>query len=102
MYKTKTRKKFSKLINLTKNWVASLNYESHREIETRNNIDVNVFRYSNRQFYMIYLSKKNLENYMELLMLENESKSQGDKLHYVYIKNSHQTIKKLKKNCMSC
>ena len=48
----------------------------------KKNINVNVFRYENRQVYPIYLTEENFEDHMELLLLVNEDKS-----HYVYIKN---------------
>ena len=65
-------------------------------IETRNNICINVFGHENRLVFPI-ISDQKLENSMDLLLVIDENKS-----HYVYIKDFdrfkfHKTKNKNKK-----
>ena len=52
------------------------------KIETKINICINVFCYENGLTFSIHVSDKKFENPMNLLHLID-----GDKSHYVYIKN---------------
>ena len=74
-----------------KNMVNDLDYEDIKfpvskkdfgKIEKKNNICVNVFCYENNLVYLVHISDKKFENFMDLLMIADESKSQ-----YVYIKD---------------
>ena len=51
-------------------------------IETKNNICINVFCYENKLTFPIYISDQELKKSMDLLLVMNENKS-----HYVYIKD---------------
>ena len=52
------------------------------KIEKKNNINISVFGYENKQPYPIYVSKEKFDDHMELLLItENENK------HYVLIKD---------------
>ena len=74
-----------------------------KKIEVQNNICINVFGYENELVFPIYVSNQIFENLMDLLLLIN-----GDKSHYVYIKDFntfmfHKTKNKNKKwFCRSC
>ena len=71
--------------------------------EVQNNICINVFCYENEMVFPIYVSDKNFEDSMDLLLLNNDNKS-----HYVYTKDFntfmfHKTKNKNKKwFCKSC
>ena len=52
------------------------------KIETKNNICINVFCYKNGLTFPIYISDQKFENSMDLLLIFD-----GDKSHYVYIKD---------------
>ena len=52
------------------------------KIEKKNNIYINVFCYENKVVFPIYFSNQKFENSMDLLLIID-----GDKLHYVYIKD---------------
>ena len=73
------------------------------KIETRSNICINVFCYANRLTFPIYVSDQKFQNSMDLLPIID-----GDKSHYVYIKDFnrfmfHKTKNKNKKDfCKSC
>ena len=73
------------------------------KIEKKNNIYINVFCYENKVVFPIYFSNQKFENSMDLLLIID-----GDKLHYVYIKDFdrfmfHKTKNKNKKYfCKSC
>ena len=56
--------------------------KDYRKIETKNNIGIDVFGYENKRVYLIYRSKKNYKNQVDLLLIENK-----DICDYVYIKN---------------
>ena len=75
-------------------------------IETKNNICINVFCYENKLTFPIYISDQDFENSIDLLLVINENKS-----HYVYIKDFdrfmfHKTKNKNKKyffkSCLQC
>ena len=72
-------------------------------IETKNNICINVFCYENKLTFPIYISDQDFENSIDLLLVINENKSL-----YVYIKDFdrfmfHKTKNKNKKYfCKSC
>ena len=51
-------------------------------IETKNNICINVFCYENKLTFPIYISDQEFKKSMDLLLVMNENKS-----HYVYIKD---------------
>ena len=74
-----------------------------RKIKKMNNICINVFGYENGLTFPIYVSDQKLKNSMDLLLVTD-----GDKSHYVYIKNFnkfifHKTKNKNKKYfCKSC
>ena len=72
----------------------------------KNNIWINVFCYENRLTFPIYISNQKFENSMDLLLITD-----GDKSHYVYIKDFdrfmfHKTKNKNKKyfwkSCLQC
>ena len=73
------------------------------KIEKKNNICINVFCYGNKLVFPIYISDQKFENSMDLLLVTD-----GDKSHYVYIKDFdrfmfHKTKNKNKKYfCKSC
>ena len=67
------------------------------KIEKKNNICINVFCYENKLVFPIYISNQKFENSMDLLLITD-----GDKSHYVYIKDFdrfmfHKTRNKNKK-----
>ena len=72
-------------------------------IETKNNIFINVFCYENNLVFPIYVSNQKFENSMDLLLVIDDAKS-----HYVYIKDFnrfmfHKMKNKNKKHfCKSC
>ena len=92
--------------------VEQLNYEviefpvavkQYNKIEKQNDININVFRYEDNQFYPIYVSKEKNQDMLNLLSItENENK------HYVLIKDfnnfmSNETKHKCEKHfCMHC
>ena len=66
-------------------------------IETKNNICINVYCYENKLTFPIYISDQKFEGLIDLLLATNENKS-----HYVYIKDFdkfmfHKTKNKNKK-----
>ena len=73
------------------------------KIETKNNICINVFGYQNRLVFPVFVSDQKSEKLIDLLLLID-----GDKSHYVYIKDFnrfmfHKTKNKNKKYfCKSC
>ena len=73
------------------------------KIEKKSNICINVFCYENKLVFPIYISDQKFENSMDLLLVTD-----GDKSHYVYIKDFdrfmfHKTKNKNKKYfCKSC
>ena len=56
--------------------------KKNNKIETKNNICFNVFCYKNGLTFPIYISDQKFENSMDLLLIFD-----GDKSHYVYIKD---------------
>ena len=52
------------------------------KIEAQNSINVNVFGYEDKQFYPIYMSKRNNNEVLNLLLI-----TEGEKKHYVLIKD---------------
>ena len=52
------------------------------KIEVQNNISINVLGYENELVYPICISKQKFEDSIDLLLLY-----EGDKSHYVYIKD---------------
>ena len=75
-------------------------------IETKNNICINVYCYENKLTFPIYISDQKFEGLIDLLLATNENKS-----HYVYIKDFdkfmfHKTKNKNKKyffkSCLQC
>ena len=77
--------------------------EDYSKIEDRNSININVFSYDDSVIHPIYISNKNFNNYMNLLMIHEENKS-----HYVYIKDFNRLMFNKTKNknkkhfCMRC
>lgn len=79
--------------------VDQLNYErvefpvsvkDYAKIEAQNNINVkniNVFGYENKEFYLIYVSKQKNDNMLNLLLI-----TEGEKTHYVLIKDFHRSL----------
>ena len=53
-----------------------------RKIEMKNNICINVFCYENKLTFPVNISDQKFENSMDLLLIFD-----GDKSHYVYIKD---------------
>lgn len=95
-----------------RNMVQELNYQSvefsvttkhYGKIEEKNNININVFGYEDKQFYLIYISKQNNEKVLNLLLI-----SDGQKKHYVLIKDFNRMMcnktkhKERKHFCMHC
>ena len=74
-----------------------------KKIEVQNNISVNVFGYEDKLVFPIYISNKNFDDSIDLLLLLEDNKS-----HYVYIKdfNTFMFHKSKNKNkkwfCKSC
>ena len=52
------------------------------DIETRNNICINVFCYENGLVFPIFVSDQKFKNSMDLFLVTD-----GDKSHYIYIKD---------------
>ena len=73
------------------------------KIEKKNNINVNVFGYEDKQPYPVYISKEKYEDHIELLLVTKDENK-----HYVLIKDLNkfmynQTKHKERKNfCMHC
>ena len=73
------------------------------KIEVKNNICINVFGHENKLVFMIYVSGKKFKDSMDLLLL-----IEGDKSHYVYIKDLNRFMFHKTKNenkkwfCRSC
>ena len=74
-----------------KKLVSSVNYEGNKfpvsrkdycKIEKRDNICINVFCYENGLTYLIYVSGEKFSDCMDLLLIFD-----GNKSHYVYIKD---------------
>ena len=83
------------------NFPVSKKYYS--KIEDKNSININVFSYDDSVIHPIYISNKNFNNHMNLLMIHKENKS-----HYVYIKDFNRLMFNKTKNknkkhfCMCC
>ena len=58
----------------------SVSAKDYTKTEEQNSINVNVFRYENKQFYPIFVSKRHNEKVLNLLRI-----AEGDKQHYVLI-----------------
>ena len=56
--------------------------KDYKKIVQKNNIFINVFGYENGLTYPMYISKQKFEDYMDLLLINDENKS-----HYVCIKD---------------
>ena len=56
--------------------------KSFSEIEMKNKISINVLCYENKLTYPIHISDQKFENAMDLFLIFD-----GDKYHYVYIKD---------------
>ena len=73
------------------------------KIEEQHSINVNVFRYEDKQFYPIYVSKECNEDVLNLLEI-----TEGEKNHYVLIKDFNRLMynktrhKERKHFCMHC
>ena len=63
------------------------------KIEDRFDINLNVFSYEGGVIYPIWVSDKNFNDYMDLLMIHKEDKS-----HYVYIKDFNRLMLNKTKN----
>ena len=61
--------------------------------------NINVFGRENKQVYPIYLSKENLENHVESLLLLNKVKLQCDSYKFMYNKTKHKSKKQF---CLKC
>ena len=57
------------------------------KIEKKNNICMNVFCYENKLTYPVYVSDQEFKNCMDFLLISN-----GNKSHYVYIKDFNRFI----------
>ena len=75
-------------------------------IETKNNICINVLCYENKLAFPIYVSNQKFENSIDLLLIID-----GDKSHYVYIndfnrfmlnKTKNKSKKYFCKSCLQC
>ena len=81
----------------------SVTTKHYGKIEEKNNININVFGYEDKQFYLIYISKQNNEKVLNLLLI-----SDGQKKHYVLIKDFNRMMcnktkhKERKHFCMHC
>ena len=62
--------------------------KAFKKIEVQNNISLNVFGYEDKLIFPIYISNKNFDHSMDLLLLLEDKKS-----HYVYIKDVSQNKK---------
>ena len=92
---------------LLKNLIMVLSFlwkkKDFSKIEVKNNICINVFAYENELVFPIYISKQKFKVSMDLLLLID-----GDKSHYVYIKDFNRfmfhKMKNKNKNwfCKSC
>lgn len=51
-------------------------FKSYQLIERKNNININAFRYENKQVYPVYSSRNKFKDHVETLLLGNEDKSQ--------------------------
>ena len=77
--------------------------KQYNKIEKKNEININVFGYEDKQPYPIYVSKEKYENHIELLLITKDENK-----HYVLIKDFNkfmfnQTKHKNKKHfCMYC
>ena len=77
--------------------------KQYNKIEKKNEVNINVFGYEDKQPYPIYVSKEKYEDHMELLLITKDEKK-----HYVLIKDFNkfmfnQTKHKNKKHfCMHC
>ena len=56
--------------------------KDYKKIVQKNSICINVFCYENGLTYPMYISKQKFEDYMDLLLINDENKS-----HYVCIKD---------------
>ena len=90
--------------------VDSLNFlvskKDYKKIEQENNICINVFCYENSLIYPVHISKPKFEDYIDLLLINDENKS-----HYVYIKDfnkfmfnktKHKNKKHFCRYCLQC
>ena len=90
--------------------VDSLNFlvskKDYKKIEQENNICINVFCYENGLIYPVHISKPKFEDYIDLLLINDENKS-----HYVYIKDfnkfmfnktKHKNKKHFCRYCLQC
>ena len=81
----------------------SVSEEDYPKIEDKNSISINVFSYDDSVIHPIYISNKNFNNHMNLLMIHEENRS-----HYVYIKDFNRLMFSKTKNknkkhfCMRC
>ena len=77
--------------------------KQYNKIEKKNEININVFGYEDKQPHPIYVSKEKYENHIEMLLITKDEKK-----HYVLIKDFNkfmfnQTKNKNKKHfCMHC
>ena len=90
--------------------VDSLNFlvskKDCKKIEQENNSCINVFCYENGLIYPVHISKPKFEDYIDLLLINDENKS-----HYVYIKDfnkfmfnkiKHKNKKHFCRYCLQC
>ena len=99
-------KKEDKRIADTLNY-ANINFpvsaKDYGKIEDQNDISINVFSYEDKVDCPIYISKKNFDDCMNVLMIH-----EGNKSHYVYIKDFNSLMFNKTKNgnkkwfCMRC
>ena len=80
--------------------------KNYQKIQQKNNICINVFSYEYGVTYPVHLSKQKFENYVDLLLINDENKS-----HYVYIKDfnkfmfnttKHKNKKHFCRYCLQC
>ena len=70
-----------------------VSHKDYSKVEDKNSININVFSYDDNVIHPIYISNKNFNNHMNLLMIHKENKS-----HYVYIKDFNRLMFNKTKN----
>lgn len=80
-----------------------ISQKNYHKIERKNEININIFGYKNKQTYPIHLWKENYKDQIQLLLLKNKDKS-----HHIYIKSFNilkhkkENLKKNWTNCLQC
>ena len=77
--------------------------KDYNKISVMNGININVFCYENKIVYLVYLSNRSFDDYLDLLLISNDFTN-----HYVYIKDFNRLMFNKIKNknkkyfCTSC